>query len=155
MEGVMDQELRKVFLEKVSAMVDEGDRLVAVPVDDFFNGNSDEKSIGVNLLEEQHIGLSGFRRVLSEIRDRPDVQDIFIELTEIVDVDDEEDADIWPTGCVAFIITSASLKDVEQWVAPLHPRHISEGWNVRAGIKTPLTDQQLQDRMRPVRVWLL
>ena len=151
----MDQEIRRRFLEKVHEMVDEGNRLVAVPVDDFFNGNTDERSIGVNLPDERHIGLSGFRRVLTDIRHRPDVQDVFIELTEILDADDEEDADLWPTGCVAFVITSAPLSDVEKWVAPLYPRDISEGWNVRAGIKTPLTDQQLEEKMRPVRVWLL
>jgi hypothetical protein len=67
----------------------------------------------------------------------------------------EADAAMWPVAGVAFIITSAPLAEVTEWVLPLHPRDISEGWNVSEGIKTPLTDEQIDPGMRPVRVWLL
>jgi hypothetical protein len=151
----MDQEARRRLLEKAISIIEEGNRLCAVPMNEFFEGNTDERSIGVNLPPEKHIGLNGFRRVLEEIRERPDVQEVFIELTEVPYPDDEEDADMWPVGCVAFVITSAPKDQVAKWVQPLHPRDVCEGWNVRVGVKTPLADGELTEGMRPVRVWLL
>ena len=149
----MDQTARRTLLEKAISILNEGNSLVAVPMDEFFDGNTDERSIGVNLPEEKHIGLAGFRSLLEGIRKRPDVQQVFIELTEIPDPDDEDDSNIWPTGSVAFVITSASVNDVSKWAEPLHPRDVSEGWNVRAGVKTPLFDEKAA--LRPVRVSLL
>lgn len=53
------------------------------------------------------------------------------------------------------VITHASLEDVRQWVAPLHPRDISLGWCVKAGIKVPVAEADLQPGWRIVRVRLL
>jgi hypothetical protein len=151
----LDPAARRQLIEKVLAMLEEGSTLPAVPLEDFFEGNTDEASIGVNLPKEKHIGLAGFQRILTSIGARPDVQGVFLELTEIPYPDEEADADIWPTACVAFVITSASLSDVSEWVAALHPRDISEGWCVQPGVKTPMADADLTLGMRPVRVWLL
>jgi hypothetical protein len=136
-------------------MLDAGNVLPAVTLDEFFRGNTDAQSIGVNLPAAKHTGLDGFRRVLKGIRARPEVQDVFLELTEIPDPDEPEDEDIWPTACVAFIVTSAALGQVRDWVADLHPRDISKGWNVKRGVRTPLAKKDLKAGMRPVRVWLL
>jgi hypothetical protein len=151
----VNQELRRRIIEAAIGILDEGDRLLAVPLDVFFEGNTDEQSMGVNVPAAKHPGLAGFRRLLEEIRDRGDVQEIFIELTEIPLLDDEEEKEMWPIASVAFVITSAPLAEVRSWVKPLHPRDVSEGWNVQAGVKTPLTERQLQTGMRPVRIWLL
>ncbi len=129
--------------------------LLTVSLDEFFDGNTDEASIGVNLSEDDHPGLEAFRNTLTSIRDRLDVRDVFLELTEIPDPDDRQDDGIWPTACVAFVVTSAPLDQVEEWVAPLHPRDVSEGWCVQPGIKTPLSDADLLPGMRPIRFWLL
>ena len=149
----MNSQARRKLIDKVTAMLEEGTTLPAVPMEEFFDGNTDQQSIGVNLPPEKHIGLEGFHRVLREIQNRDDVQAVFIELTEVPDPDEEEDDDIWPTACVAFIITSASTQEVAAWVKELHPRDVSEGWNVRAGVKTPV--RELDPGMRVVRVWLL
>ncbi|HJT34866.1 MAG TPA: hypothetical protein VJ783_22755 [Pirellulales bacterium] len=58
-------------------------------------------------MDEQHIGLAGYRRVLTELRNRPDVQDVFLELNDIPDPDEELDADEWPVASVAFVVTTA------------------------------------------------
>src|SRR5436305_1021206 len=110
-EGGVNMGARRMLLEKAIAMLEEGQTLPAVPMEEFFDGNTDDRSIGVNLTPEQHIGLEGFHRVLREIKDRPDVQDVFIELTEVPDPDDEADDDIWATASVAFIITSATTQE--------------------------------------------
>jgi hypothetical protein len=146
---------RRGLIEKAAEIFEKGNVLLAVSLDEFFDGNTDEESIGVNLPEDNHPGLATFRRTLYDIRDRPDVQGVFLELTEIPDPDDEEDEDIWPTACVAFVVTSAPLEEVEGWVARLRPRDVSEGWCVKQGVKTPLSDTDLMPGMRPVRVWLL
>jgi hypothetical protein len=151
----MDSDARRSLIQRAAAMLDEGTTLPAVSLDDFFNGNTDEQSIGVNLSADQYIGLDGFRRVLYGIRERPDVQDVCLEVTEVPDPDDEEDADIWPTASVAFVVTSAPLPAVNEWAEPLHPRDVSEGWCVRQGIKVPIPEARIQPGMRPVRIWLL
>ena len=151
----MELDAKRRLIEKATAILEEGSTLLAVPMDDFFDGNADRQSIGVNVPADQHIGLAGFRRVLSGIRERPDVQGVFLELTEVPEPDDEEDADIWPTACVAFVVTSAPLPSVREWAAPLHPRDVSEGWCVQQGVKVPISEAELQPGMRPVRVWLL
>ena len=151
----MDSDARRRLIENALAMLEEGSTLPAVSLEEFFEGNTDEASIGVNLPEEKHIGLAGFQRALSAIRERPDVQGVFLELTEIPEPDEQADADIWPTACVAFVVTSAPRSDVSEWVASLHPRDISEGWCVQPSVKTPIADVDLSPGMRPLRVWLL
>lgn len=151
----MDVEARRRLVEKALAIIEDGNTLLAVSLDEFFEGNSDEASIGVNLVPEQHVGLSGYRRALESIRRRPDVQDVFLELTEIPDLNEPADDVIWPTACVAFIVTTAALPEVKEWVDPLYPRSVEEGWCVQPGVKVPLPDAGLLPGMRPVRVWLL
>lgn len=151
----MDQKARHRLVETAYEILEADDRLLAVPLSMFFEGNTDEQSIGVNLLEDQHIGLAGFRAVLEGIEQRPDVQGVYLELTEIPELDEEGDDDIWPTACVAFIITSAPIAAVTEWVATLHPRDICEGWCVNPGIKVPVEAADLKPGMTVVRVWLL
>ena len=151
----MDADARQRLIEKALTILEEGSTLLAVSLDDFFEGNTDDASIGVNLSEDKHIGLAGFRRLLSGVGERANVQGIFLELTEIPDPDDEAAAEIWPTACVAFVVTSAPIAEVAEWVAPLHPRDINEGWCIQPGVKPPLSDADLRPGMRPVRVWLL
>ena len=151
----MNEDARRQLIQKAVDILDEGYTLPAVTLEDFFDGNTDERSIGVNLPPDRHIGLAGFRRVLGGIRDQPNVQAVFLELTEIPDPKEELDAAIWPVACVAFVVTSASLPQVREWAAPLHPRDVSEGWCVQPSIRVPIPAARLQPGMRPVRVWLL
>jgi hypothetical protein len=52
--------------------------LPLVTLEDFFEGNNDTNSIAVTLL--QHPGVDYFYRALKEIRARPDVQDVLMEI---------------------------------------------------------------------------
>jgi hypothetical protein len=151
----MANNLRRRLIEKAIAILDEGSTLLAVGIDDFFEGNTDEQCIAVNVLFGNAVGLAGIRRLLTDILDRPEVQDVFIELTEIPDPDEGLDEGIWPSAFAVFIVTSAPLDEVENWVAALHPRDVREGWCVAAGIKTPISESALHSGMRPIRVWLL
>jgi hypothetical protein len=151
----MDHTARRRLVTKVTEMLEEGNTLPLVLIDDFFEGNTDQQSIGVNLLPDQHIGLAGFRRVLESVRSKPEVKSVYLELTEIPILDDPGDDEIWPTACAAFVITQASLEDVRQWVAPLHPRDVCLGWCVKEGVAVPVAEADLQPGLRIVRAWLL
>ncbi len=93
---------------------------IVVSIEDFFDGNADEGAIGCNMIP--HPGLDHFRRVLTSIRDRPDVQDMLI---EIVAIDDDPS---WPFSDTVWVISSASEQEVEEWMEPLHPDEVLRGW---------------------------
>jgi len=61
-------------------------REIAVSLEDFFTGNNDAGSIGVNLGPDQP-PIAEFHRVLREIRAKPNVQDV---LVRIYNYDDPE-----------------------------------------------------------------
>ena len=152
----MDRHARDALIRHLMTMYDEGDRLAVVRVVEFFTGNTDEHSIGVNLAPSEHVGLAAFRRVLlDEVSRRPDVSSVYIEFAEVPDPDEELDADAWPTASVAFIVTTATVDAVRVWTRELRPRDVAEGWCVSPGVRTPDLDTALHPGNRPVRVWLL
>ena len=86
----MDATKRDSLIEKVRAQChpDQFSRDEPLPVvglEDFFDGNDDDGSIGCNLLENEHPGPEGFYTVLKAIRSRPEVQDILVEVYEVED----------------------------------------------------------------------
>jgi hypothetical protein len=87
----------------------------------FFDGNHDVYSIGPNL--EPHPGLETFYRVLREIRERPDVADVVLEVVEVMQGDDE-----WPFVDTAYVITTAETERVHEWASALEPDPPEEGW---------------------------
>ncbi|WP_053366253.1 hypothetical protein [Bacillus sp. FJAT-27245] len=92
-----------------------------VTLEDFFEGNSDESSIGCNLME--HPGIETFYGVLRNIREKDNVQDVFVEIMELED--DEED---WPFSERIYILTNAEIELVEDWVKILEPSELDEGY---------------------------
>jgi hypothetical protein len=96
--------------------------LPIVPLEDFFTGNNDFGSIGCNLAN--HPGPQWFFRTLKEIRDRPTVQNVLVEINEVV----EEDPQAWPFSDRVYILTSASREDVKEWVTKLQPDEVEPAW---------------------------
>src|SRR5690349_12736194 len=84
-----------------------------VSLEAFFDGNEDLGSIGCNL--SPHPGVATFYTVLRAIRDRDDVQDVLVGITE--DMGDEE----WPFSDTVYVLTRASAEDVQRWAARLEP----------------------------------
>ena len=95
--------------------------LPVVSLEDFFEGNEDLGSIGCNLIE--HPGIDTFYEVLREIRQRPDVQDVLVAISQIDEYLD------WPFSESLYIITSCSKERITEWVKPLQPDEIGEGWS--------------------------
>jgi hypothetical protein len=94
---------------------------IAVTLDDFFLGNEDQGSIGANLGDEQP-PIAEFYRILRGIRARPDVQDVLVRIYG------QEDGESWPYTDAVYILTSASLSEVEGWVSSLKPDEVNPDW---------------------------
>lgn len=86
--------------------------LPLVSLEDFFEGNTDSDSIAVNLWPD-HPGLDYFYRVLKEIRARPDVQDVLIEIYDIEPA--LQVAESWPLAEKVYFVTSARRSTLNDW----------------------------------------
>jgi hypothetical protein len=122
-----DSEARARLITKIrrsGTVVSSGGDSLSMPVvtvDDFFSGNCDRNSIGVNL--SPHPGIDRFRDVLNRIRSRKDVQDVLVEIYEF-----DESSDAWPYTERIYVLTKAKAETVRRWLAPIEPTEISEGW---------------------------
>jgi hypothetical protein len=140
---------REDLINKVIPLLESGNTLPVVSLEDFFEGNVDRYSIATKLDDAKHPGIPTIYKILKSIRGMAGVQDVFIEVQDTPYPDEPKDAEEWPTSNVLFIVTSAPLEAVQEWVRPLEPNLVHEGWNVEKGVKTP----SLETGMRPVRVW--
>jgi hypothetical protein len=103
-------------MEELLARIEElggEDAYPVLPLELFFDGNDDTASIGPNL--DPHPGVRAFERVLVEIRGRPEVSDVVLQIGEV------PEADEWPLANAAYVITSASPEEVHQWAEELEP----------------------------------
>lgn len=85
----------------------------AVPLEVFFEGNHDEASMGCNL--DSHPGIATFYEVLAGIRDRPDVHDVLVGITEVMPEPE------WPFSDHVYVITTALPTEVVSWADRLRP----------------------------------
>lgn len=85
----------------------------AIPLDLFFEGNDDEGSIGCNL--GNHPGVATFHQVLTTIRDKPNVHDVLVGITEVMSSSE------WPFSDHVYVITTALPSEVMAWAGELNP----------------------------------
>ena len=125
----MDPEARKRLIVEIDAQKpDEGE--VAVPLDLFFEGNDDPGSIGCNLGDEQP-AIQEFYRVLSSLRQKPEVQDV---LVRIFAVDDDS---TWPYADTVYVISSLSQGEIEDALAPLKFDEVVAEWMYGKPVASP------------------
>ena len=119
----MDQSKRTELIATIKSQPDsvEGPWPV-VSLEEFFVGNDDEGSIGCNLLE--HPGVDAFYGHLRGIRARSDVHDVLVEIYEV----EESDPSMWPFSERIYILTDADPIVVAEWLVPLEPDEVEEGW---------------------------
>jgi hypothetical protein len=113
----MDTERRNKLVEKLKGQ----DPMPLVSLEEFFIGNDDEASIGCNL--KRHPGMNIFYETLKEIRSKPNVQDVLVEITDLM----EDDVEMWPFSDTVYILADATQKEVEAWLKKLHPDEAPEG----------------------------
>lgn len=138
---------RERLFTEIKRQQDTGEQFPLVSLEDFFDGNDDLGSIGCNLDDPNtaqarkpetsvsfwpHPGVEGFYKILRTIRERPDVQDVLVEISD-TDVDEGN----WPFSERVYILTAASLEDVGAWAAGIFPTEVSEGYDVGKSALAP------------------
>lgn len=151
----MDMERRQRLIDKTMALIEDS-TLPAVPMDEFFVGNTDDPSMGRGMQTSREIPITEYHEVFRSIRDRLDVQEVFVVINELPDDKFPEDREMWPQSHIVNIITSAPVAEVEKWIERLEPRGVGECWCYPgSGLKPPLSESGLLPGMRPVCVELL
>ena len=96
-----------------------------VPIDRFFDGNDDPGSIGCNLFD--HPGIDRFREILVGLTNRPEVQAVYAQITELNPGDDS-----WPFTDTVVVVGSIDAAALKDHVAQLMPDEVgpaaSENW---------------------------
>jgi hypothetical protein len=151
----MDMERRQRLIDKTMALIEDS-ALPAVSMDEFFEGNTYDPSMGRGIQTARDIPISEYHQVFRSIRDRPDVHEVFIVINQLPDDEFPEDRNRWPQAHIVNIITSAPVAEVEKWIDQLEPRGAGECWCYPdSGLKPPLSESELLPGMRPVCVELL
>jgi hypothetical protein len=115
---------------------------IVVSLEDFFTGNVDRGSIGCNLGKSQP-PIQTFFQVLRDIRSRPGVQDVLVRVCEF------DDPTSWPYSDTVYVLASAPLEEVQQWVAPLTPDEVYAEWMYGPPPKAP----PLKPGVTPYSIW--
>jgi hypothetical protein len=137
-------------IERQGSVNDYAARSPAVSVEAFFDGNDDLGSIGCNIPNDEHPGLHKFNEVLRKINKRKDVQCVLIKIYDI-----EEGA--WPFSDEVYILSSASLGEVREWIEELCPSNVYDDLTRNDG-KTwkaikPHNGPELQEGMKAYYIW--
>jgi hypothetical protein len=116
----MDINKRKQLIEvaKARGYVGMGSPRVLVTLQEFFDGNDDEGSIGCNLTK--HPGIPAFEAAFRQIASMNGVAGVYFAITEI----DETYESIWPftdTACVVTTLMPSAFKTI---LEPLNPDEI-------------------------------
>jgi hypothetical protein len=117
-----DETLRQALIEKVRQQGEPDPaqrRGPVVSLEDFFTGNNDLGSIGCNLLV--HPGMATFYRILQEVRNCSEVQDVLIGITDLEDTEG-----VWPFSDSVYILTRVPARKVARWLRRLHPDEVAD-----------------------------
>jgi hypothetical protein len=96
-----------------------------VGLEEFFEGNTSYFSIAPNLAP--HPGLTFFYHRLKTIRERPDVDDILVNIYDLTDIILDAD-DGWPGSECVHVLTSADEDEVQSWATDLLADGAMAGW---------------------------
>lgn len=91
-----------------------------VAIDQFFDGNDDEGSIGCNLIP--HPGMDKFRKVFLSLQQRSDVEAIYAQIYEL-----DPGEDCWPFTDTVLVVGSISPDELWAQVEGLQPDEVSVG----------------------------
>jgi hypothetical protein len=89
-----------------------------VSAERFFEGNDDLGSIGCNLIE--HPGVDAFRDVFIGLLQRPDVQDVYVQISE-----PDSGEDCWPFTDLVLVVGDIPANELRIVVSVLEPDEIA------------------------------
>lgn len=114
---------------------------IVVSLEDFFNGNNDQGSIGPNIHIDQPSPQEFYRHLL-ELKKSESVRDILI---RIQDIDDSD----WPFTDTVYVISKLSTGELKSKLTDLQPDEIYEEWMYGKPINAP----QIEDGFSIHSIW--
>ena len=113
---MVDPAKRDALIRLIRSQPEHESGYALVTISEFFDGNADLGSIGCNLCD--HPGLERFRQVLTEIANRSDVEQVWL---QIYDLDDGD----WPFSENVLIVGNVPISKVRNLTEPLQPSEVS------------------------------
>lgn len=114
-----------------------------VTLEEFFEGNDDYGSIGYNFYPDQPAP-SEFYSLFKSILVKPEVADIRVEVKDL------EDPEGWPSTDTVWIITKASVNDVEKW---LGQRFRADDFIIGFPEQYKCEHYDIPEQMKAIGVW--
>lgn len=114
---MIDSVKREALIRLIRSQPEHVDGRALVTVSEFFDGNDDLGSIGCNL--PNHPGLEHFRKVLSDLEGRADVEHVWMQIYDLEEGD-------WPFSENVLIFGTVPISEVRQLSKSLDPSEISE-----------------------------
>ncbi len=138
---MFDKDKREKLVEKINQLGDMNDfnHVILVSIDDFFDGNGDDYSMGCNLME--HPGIDVFYRTLKEFSEHSEVEDVYV---DIYDLDEGE----WPFSETVYFATTLEVEYVKEKLSILE---FSDIWVVDS--KEVLENVKLTDGYKLIGIW--
>ena len=117
----MDKRLS--LISKISALeeLEPEESLPVVSLEDFFEGNTDNGSIGCNLIP--HPGVDFIYDSLIKVRSHPMVQTVLIEIFEV-----DEALETWPFSERIYVYTSLPVEEISKMMKPLKYDELEYGF---------------------------
>ncbi len=136
-------EMRNRLLARIGDINDFSRPRPLVTLEEFFEGNNDPGSIGYNLPDPPQP--QEFYKLLLELRGRPGVVDIRIEVKDL------EDPEGWPSSNTIWFITNVPRQEVRSWFpARLAPSELINGFGAEP---SPVEKYSIPKGMRAVGLW--
>ena len=117
-----DKDKWRLLYAKLSSAYKKEGEYPLITLEDFFEGNRDQGSIGCNLWP--HPGIDSFFRILRDIRGWEDVQDVLVGISDLNEqTTPEKTAELaeWPFSDVVYLATRASIASIESLLSELEP----------------------------------
>lgn len=114
----------------------------ALTLEEFFDGNSDEGSIGCNLVP--HPGIEAFRKTFETLAGRSDVSGVFFPVTEFIDGLD------WPFVDNVLVVTTALPELIFDACVKVEP---SEAWILDPADHVRFEGMRVPEGVHVVNLW--
>lgn len=109
----MDDIKRDRLIKRLSELPDDA----LISLDEFFDGNDDEGSIGCNLIS--HPGMAIFRETLQKVASRTDVQNVLVKIAEV-----DPGFGSWPFTDTIYVVGNISQAQLQGDLAVLEPDEV-------------------------------
>jgi hypothetical protein len=119
----MDRSKLLLLVDKIKARGYSYNRETVLTIEEYFDGN-DEAYSTICANNARPPSAQALREYLLAIRAKPSVSDVLVLVYEFEDALEYQDT--WITSDTVYVITSASVREVEEWFRPLTPSDVSE-----------------------------